>query len=177
MPFRKTALIAASVLTLGLPAAAAAQGRFADLPAIDRAVESFTNAPIGTPGGAVSPVDRRLRLAQCNMPLKLAFHGRRQDTVRVECPDPGSWRIFVPLTLGLQAAPSAPMAAPKPQVLIERGQPVTIALTGRNFTVQQAGKALEKGAEGEWIEVEPQGAKGPIQAKVIRPGYVMIPLG
>jgi flagellar basal body P-ring formation protein FlgA len=178
MLLRQPLMLAAPLIALGLAGAAAAQDRFADLTTIDRAVEGFTGAPIGTPGGATGPVDRRLRLAQCRSPLALAWHGRRQDAVRVECPDAGSWRIFVPLALGLQSASAAAAASSQSQqVLVERGQPVTIALTGRGFTVQQSGKALEQGVAGQWISVEPLGAKTPVQARVARPGLVTIPVG
>ena len=54
----------AILLALGLAAPALAQAT-ADLDAVDRAVAQFTGAPLGQPGGAAMPTDRRLRLAPC----------------------------------------------------------------------------------------------------------------
>src|SRR6478609_6219167 len=64
----RTKLAVAALALLGATAPALAAG-FADPAAIDRAVAAFTGAPIGTPGGARTPVDRRLRLAACNAGL------------------------------------------------------------------------------------------------------------
>ncbi|MFM6931333.1 MAG: flagella basal body P-ring formation protein FlgA [Novosphingobium sp.] len=162
-----------AAITLAVSSPALAQS-VTDLAAIDRAVESFTGAPIGAPGGAAQPVDRRLHLARCAAPPALSWYGSRRDTVLVRCPDPGSWRIFVPLSAG-----SAPDQA-VPAVL--RGESVTIAVSGEGFSVAQAGEALEPGAVGTWIRVRTaqagtQGNAGTIRARVVRPGLVNVDIG
>jgi flagella basal body P-ring formation protein FlgA len=158
---------------LGLALTAAAG--FADLDAIDREVAAFAGAPIGAPGGAVMPVDRRLRLQSCVAPLAVSWNGLRRDSVRVQCP--GGWRIFVQIanaTLGAMAQAPA----------VSRGDAVTIAVSGDGFTVSQPGEALEGGAVGGWIRVRPVrptaasggGRDDTLRAQIVRPGMVAIPL-
>ena len=108
---------------LGLVLAAAQFGQgagFADLDAVDREVAAFTGAPIGAPGGASMPVDRRLRLQACAAPLAVSWNGLRRDSVQVQCPAAGGWRIFVSLTTGAMVGAMAedPVAWRRdPQVL------------------------------------------------------------
>ncbi len=156
--------------------AAAQQGAFADPAAIDAEVAAFTGAAIGTPGGARHPVDRRLRLAQCPQPLALAWHGRGADMVRVECPSGAGWRVFVPVNRGSTTAPASAVQA-EPQVVVERGQVMTVIVEGRGFAVSQQGEALEDGAIGQWIRIRPEGNREVIRAQVRNPQRAVIPLG
>lgn len=145
---------------LALLAAPVHAGALADLAAIDTAVAAFAGAP-------AQPVDRRLRLAACTAPLALAWHGARRESVRVECPVAGGWRLFVPLAMGqgLAAEPAAPVIA--------RGDAISITVSGGGFVVSQPGEALESGPVGAWIRVRTQGPKAqPLRARVIRPGVV-----
>ena len=163
-------------LGLALAAAQFAQGAgFADLAAIDRQVEAFTGAPVGTPGGATMPVDRRMRLRPCGAALAISWNGMRRDSLQVQCPEAGGWRIFVQLAnASLGAAPALPA--------VSRGDAVTIAVQGDGFSVSQPGEALEQGAVGAWIRVRPvssvaAGPKGDtLRAQIARPGMVVIPL-
>lgn len=147
-----------------------AQG-FADPAAIDRDLAAFTGQPIGAPGGAARPVDRRLRLAACAAPLALSWHGDAHASILVECPDAGGWHIFVATATqpaALRQTPAAPA--------IERGQGVTVAVTGDGFSVSQPAEALESGAIGMWIKVRTQPRADPVQARVVRPGLVEVPV-
>jgi flagella basal body P-ring formation protein FlgA len=165
---RLPAKFAITMALMTIPAIGSAQsGGAADLSEIDREVARFTGASIGMPGGARTPVDRRMRLARCAAPVQLSPYGIRQDTVLVQCP--GGWRIFVPLTRGQDAGARAD--------LISRGDQVSIILEGRGFSITQAGEAMEAGGEGDWIRVKPPGTGDPIRAKVTSPGRVTIPLG
>lgn len=163
---------------LGLALAAAQLGPgFADLAAIDRQVATFTGAGVGMPGGAVLPVDRRLRLRPCANPLALGWNGGRRDSVQISCPDAGGWRIFVAVA-AVQAGPAA-VAGPA----VNRGDAVTIAVQGDGFSVSQPGEALESGPMGGWIRVRPvrpnaaTSANGEtLRAQIVRPGMVAIPL-
>ena len=154
---------------LPVPACAAT----ADLAQIDQLVAGFTGAAQGAPGGATLPVDRRLRLAACKAPLSLGWHTQRRESVVVQCPDPGSWRLFVPVDAARQEA-VAETPAVKP------GESVTISVKSEGFAVSQPGTAVEGGAVGSWIRVRPvQGGaprNDPLRAQVIRPGLVAIPL-
>ena len=147
---------------------------FADLAAIDRDVATFTGASIGMPGGARGPVDRRLRLNACRTPLSFAWRTAQRDTVVVQCPDAGGWRLYVPV-LGA-AAEAAALPA------INRGDAVTISVAGDGFAVSQPGEALESGPVGAWIRVRTVSAArntataNAMRGQVMRPGLVVLPL-
>ncbi|MDE2595408.1 MAG: flagella basal body P-ring formation protein FlgA [Sphingomonadales bacterium] len=151
---------------LALPAAAQAAS-YADLAAIDRDVALFAGS------GAAMPVDRRLRLNPCFTPLALSWRLPRRDSVIVQCPDAGGWRLFVPLlALPDEAAPATPA--------VLRGEAVTITVEGDGFAVSQPGEAMEAGPVGAWIRVRTlSGGKpggDPIRARIDRPGLVSVPL-
>ncbi|MBV7258903.1 flagella basal body P-ring formation protein FlgA [Erythrobacter sp. WH158] len=141
--------------------------RFTNPAEIDRAVSTFTGAEIGEIGGARSPADRRLRLTQCSAPLFANWHGRGQNTVKVACPDQDGWQVFI-------ATRSQPAAAAKTRI-VKRGDPMTVLVRGRGFTVQQTGEAMESGAVGEWIGVRTARKAAPVQARIERPGLAIIP--
>ncbi len=150
----------------------AASAAFADLDAIDRQVAAFTGAAGGAQGGAAMPLDRRLRLRPCHWPLAVTWRGERRESVVVQCPDEGGWRLFVPVRAAAQ--PFAAMPA------VNRGDAVTIAVSGDGFSVNQPGEALESGPIGAWVRVRPAGGAGkpggPMQARIIRAGLVGIDL-
>ncbi len=157
-------------LTLSLIAAPAmAQPGQADLAAIDQAVANFTGLPLGSPGGAAAPVDRRLRLGSCAVPLALSWYGSRNDSVQVDCPVAGGWRLYVPIASRGAATP-APAA-------IAKGDAISINVSGDGFAVAQPGEALESGPVGAWIKVRTLGSNAqPMRAKVLRPGMTGIDL-
>lgn len=145
------------------------------LPAeIDRAVERFTGAAPGEMGGALRPADPRLRLAACGQPLAVDWYGTTRNSVSVSCAGPSGWRIFV--------TTSAPAQAARAQRVVSRGDPMTVIVRGRGFTVQQSGEAMEGGAIGEWIAIRTSGGSGsrsnrraePIRARIERPGLAVI---
>ena len=172
IPFHRPYLLAlGALLSVAAPHRAQAASTTIDPAEIDVAIERFTGLPIGVAGGAARPVDRRLRLAQCHTPLALAWHGTRRDTIRVECPDNGSWRIFVAIGGSASSA-----SATKAVVAISRGDAVSIVVRGSGFSVTQSGEAMEAGGTGEWIRVKPPGGGEPLRARIERPGLVIIPL-
>ncbi|MEM6858502.1 MAG: flagella basal body P-ring formation protein FlgA [Pseudomonadota bacterium] len=148
---------------------------------IDRAVAAFTGAGIGETGGARAPADRRLRLAACALPLATQWHGTARAAVRVECSATVSqsapWRIFV----ATRPTPSAGAAAVSPRAeqsvpLVKRGDPITVVVRGRGFSVQQAGEAMGNGRVGEWIAIRTARQAEPVRARIERPGLAVIPL-
>lgn len=153
--------LTAGTLLLASPALA----QSVDLAAIDAAVAQFTGAAIGQPGGAARPVDRRLRLRTCAVPLAFEWYGVRQDNVQVSCP--GAWRIYVPLTSGA--------ATTREEPLIAKGDAVSVTVSGVGFAISQQGEALEAGAAGQWIKVR-VGRGEPLRGRVLRPGAVGIEL-
>lgn len=169
----RLAPFAAIMLLPFCDAAAEAQTR-TDPVAIDRAVSAFTGAAIGTPGGARSPADPRLSLAACAAPLAVSWHGTQRQAVRVECPGPHSWRIFVAVD-GAAGTPAGAAAARPAPPAIKRGDALTIMVRGRGFSVQQAGEAMEAGAVGDWIFVRTARKAEPLRARIERPGLAIIP--
>lgn len=169
----RSALFLAFATLPVLAPSALGQGVFADPAAIDRDVAAFTGAGPGLPGGAQFPVDRRLHLARCSAPLALSWRAPRQDTVQVQCPDQGGWRLFVPVR---------PREAS--QTVVARGEAVTIAVTGDGFVVSQPGEAMDSGAVGDWIRVRPVQMSGQtggsradsMRARIVRPGEVEVVL-
>ncbi|MEM9500555.1 MAG: flagella basal body P-ring formation protein FlgA [Pseudomonadota bacterium] len=141
--------------------------QFTDPAEIDRVVSVFTGAQIGEIGGARVPADRRLRLSYCTQPLSTAWHGRSKSTVRVECPAPGGWRVFI-------ATRPVPQAA-QPQRVVKRGDPITVSVRGRGFSVQQSGEAMENGAIGDWIGIRTTRRADPVRARIERPDLAVIP--
>ncbi|MEL6485914.1 MAG: flagella basal body P-ring formation protein FlgA [Pseudomonadota bacterium] len=148
---------------------------------IDRAVAAFTGAQIGEVGGARAAADKRLRLAACALPLATEWHGTARAAVRVECGAPliGSapWRIFVatlpaPSAGAATASASAGQSAP----LVKRGDPITVVVRGRGFSVQQAGEAMGNGRVGEWIAIRTARQAEPVRARIERPGLAVIPM-
>lgn len=162
---------ALSLAVLAAPAAALGAA-YADLTAIDRQVAAFTGAAQGQPGGAVLPVDRRLRLTSCASQLLVGWHTQRRETVLVQCPDAGGWRVFVPVMAAQGMAAAAPA--------VMRGEGVTVSVTGDGFTVSQPGEAMEPGAVGAWIRVRMVKARTPqgeaLRAQIVRPGLVEVPM-
>lgn len=160
--------------SLVLLAAAAVSGAFADLDVIDRQVAAFTGATVGEAGGALTPVDRRLRLQPCRNGLALSWRTALQESVVVQCGDANGWRLFVPVR---RPAPVAAVAMPD---AVNRGDAVAIAISGDGFTVSQPGEAMESGPVGAWIRVRPASAANarvePMRARIERPGLVVLPL-
>jgi len=170
MPVRYALLLAAAAFPAAAPAAAHA-GTFADLAEIDRDVAAFTGVPQGQPGGAVRPVDRRLKLSPCSSPLDLRWYNARRESVVVQCPSANGWKLYVPVL-------TKPVAAVENAV--SRGDAVTVAVSGEGFTVSQPGEAMEAGVIGAWIRVRSvSGGKSvgePMRARVVRPGLVEVPM-
>ena len=171
LPLVFAACFAACAFVQPVPASGQTGGQstFADLDAIDSAIAGFAGAGIGQPGGAILPVDRRLRLAACARPLDLSWRDSRHDTVLVQCPVPGGWHIYA----AVRALGGGPVA-------VARGEAVTISVTGDGFSVSQSGEAVDSGAIGDWIRVRAAKDSGPrgdaIRARILRPGEVEVPL-
>lgn len=166
--WRLTPLVLPMLLPLCDPAARASG--ITDPAAIDRAVTAFTGAEIGQPGGARMAADRRLQLATCAAPLAVSWHNPARSAVRVECPGPDNWRIFVAIN-----AVAGTAANQRAEAAIKRGDALTIMVRGRGFSVQQSGEAMESGAVGDWVFVRTSRKAEPLRARIERPGLVVIP--
>ena len=183
-----TRMLGLMAMSLAIPSAGAvasdAPGPMTLKPsAIDQAVATFTGAGVGEVGGARAAADQRLRLAACAQPLALSWHGTTRTAVKVECSQTVSgvapWRIFVATRPAARSvSSSSTLARPAPtQPTIKRGDPVTVVVRGRGFTVQQAGEATENGSVGDWIGVRTARQADPVRARIERPGLAIIPIG
>lgn len=164
-----------ALLTAAAPAIA--QGPFQDTAALDRAVADFTGRPLGSEGGARTPVDARLKLATCST-LMMKWRQDNHDAVVISCAHP-EWRIFVPVVLApvaapLPPAPAAPVAA-KPDYVIKRGDPVSVEVNTDGFAVTRDGIAMTDAAAGARLLVDVAGPKKPIQAIALEPGRATLP--
>lgn len=158
-------------LAVAAPCAPLSANSFHSPAAIDAAAAQFLGAEIATAGGAARPVDTRLKLANCLEPLAVTWYGRNKTSVQISCPAKG-WRVFVPVTGGPSHSGSAG------EVVVERGETVTVSYEGAGFTLTRQGEALEPGRQGQWIRIKPSGEKAqPIKAQVLRPGAVRISAG
>lgn len=161
-----------AVLLLAAAAAAPPQ----DLHQLDVMIAQFTGASIGEEGGAMQPVDKRLRLTACSSSPEFSWHNEKQTTLIARCTDAGGWRIYVPIRQNL----AAPAADPANTVAVSRGDAVSIAVMGGGFSVSRPGEALENGAIGEWISVRPatqdRRRAEPIRARILKPGVVTLAL-
>ena len=167
MPNRYHTIAVLLLASGALSAKPAFANGFEDPVAIDRAVAEFTGAPIGVPGGAQLPVDRRLRLLACAGPFALSWRNGVHDSVVVQCPDAGGWRIFVPVARQTQS---------EAEPAVAKGDAVTIAATGEGFSVSQPGEALDGGPVGAWIRVRTNAKADAMRAQIVRPGLVQLPV-
>lgn len=149
----------------------AAQPAQSDPAMLDRMVEAFTGTPLGQPGGAREPVDRRLRLRACSAPPEPGWHGSPGRTVVIQCPDRGGWRIYVNLV------PHTGSAAPtKTSAAVKRGENLTVAVVGRGFAIRRPAEALESGGVGDWIAVRTATDREPLRVRIVQPGLAEIAL-
>ena len=168
-----TPLVAATLACLALPADAAA---FHDLDSIDGEVAAFARADIGQPGGARTPVDRKLRLKACAAALDLSWYGGRDrdaEAVLVRCPDADGWRIFVPVSTQTRGGREAVAN------VVERSDLVRVEAGGAGFTVMRSGEAMEDGAPGDWIRVrmsDQRRARTIVNGQVQADGRVRVPI-
>lgn len=170
-----------ATLLIGLTLAAMPAGAqsFQSTTLIDKAVAGFTGVPIGQTGGARAAVDTRLKLAVCPM-VSLAWRTDAHDSVVVTCPEP-QWRIFVPVLMPATApkpaapAPTATAPAAKAEIVIKRGDPVTVTAGTEGFSVTRDGIAMSDAAVGQRVLVKVDPAKPPIQAIAVEPGKAVIP--
>ncbi|WP_246351863.1 flagella basal body P-ring formation protein FlgA [Sphingobium subterraneum] len=173
-----------AVLLVGMSASPVfAQQKFENLDRIDGLVAMTVGANLGEPGGPVSPVDRRLRLAAC--PEVPDVQGPVFGAAIVQCKTLG-WRIRVPLSVSLQGS-GTPSAAPasymRPrtvapasrEIVVKKGDPVQLVAGGAAFQVSRMMIADEDGAAGQMIRVREDRKSDPVLAQVVEIGIVRAP--
>ena len=169
--FRRFAL---PVLALAAPLPALAQG-FENLEMLDNRVAAALGANIGEPGGATTPIDRRLRLQAC--PQNVEIGEPAAGAVAVRCV-PLGWRIRVSITGAPQAqrtaaAPAQPQARREPT--IRRGDQIELVAMTDSFSVSTLAIADQDGAPGDRIRVRMDRRSSPVIGQVLEDGRVALP--
>jgi flagella basal body P-ring formation protein FlgA len=170
-------------MILALALSLAAQD-FQSVAALDTVVTQFTGKDVGEQGGAIAPIDRRLKLAACVAP-QLDWRSDTHDAVVIRCMAP-AWKIFVPVAAvpRSKAAAPAPMpanvvvrpAAPvKAEPVIKRGDAVTVEAGSEGFSISRQGVAMNDAPAGGRISVKIDDKQAPIQAIAIEPGRARLP--
>ncbi|USI73733.1 flagella basal body P-ring formation protein FlgA [Sphingomonas morindae] len=163
---RAFALLILSCLIAAPAGAVAGPDGFEDIARLESRVVAALDADVATPGGPLTHLDRRLKLAACPKPVTIDPPALGALPLRCE---PLGWRIRVPLMRvpGAQPAPGTPaMAAAQPATpaappLIRRGDPVELRATSAGFTVSTAAIAQEDGRAGGKVRVKTD-ARGPV---------------
>jgi len=175
------------LLALAAIAAPAAAQDFQSTQMLDTVVSQFTGHNIGQMGGAIAPVDTRLKLASCAAP-QLEWHTDAHEAVVVRCMSP-MWKIYVPVLapprpkpVPVAAAPvpvaaaSLPVAPPvKLEMVIKRGDTVTLEVGGAGFSITREGIAMNDAPVGGRVQVKVEDKTPPIQAIVIEAGRAKLP--
>ncbi len=148
---------------------------FQDIAALDAAVTAFTGRPVGIEGGPRSPIDNRLKLAQCPT-VALSWRTEAHDAVVITCSSP-QWRIFVPvLSTPKPAEPRVVAAAVvKAEPVIKRGDPIVIEAGSDGFSITREGVAMADAAPGAHFPVRIESARQPIQAVALASGRATLP--
>lgn len=178
--FPKTALLGCALIG----ATPAAAQNFQSTEMLDTIVAQFTGKSIGDQGGARTAIDKRLKLAACAAP-QLEWRNDAKDAVVVRCMQP-NWRIFVPVDAAPQpkaaiaataAAPAAARPAPaaKAEIVIRRGDAVTVEVGAAGFSITREGVAMSDAPAGGRLTVKVDEKKPPIQAIAIEPGRAKLP--
>jgi flagella basal body P-ring formation protein FlgA len=169
--FRRVALL---VLLLIAPLPALAQ-TFENLEMLDSRVAAALGANIGEPGGATTPIDRRLRLQACPQPVEIGEP--IAGAIAVRCV-PLGWRIRVSITPSAesrQVASAAPARQERAEPVIRRGDQIELVAIAAGFTVSTLATADQDGAPGDRIRVRTERRSAPVIGQVLPDGRVALP--
>jgi flagella basal body P-ring formation protein FlgA len=170
--FRRVALL---FVVLALPLPALAQG-FENLEMLDNRVAAALGANIGEPGGATTPIDRRLRLQACPQPVEIGEP--IAGALAVRC-TPLGWRIRVSIVPSAESRQTAstlssqPQARPQP--VVRRGDQIELVAIANGFTVSTLAVAEQDGAPGDRIRVRTERRNAPVIGQVLEDGRVALP--
>ncbi len=140
---------------------------FEDTSLLDRQVAGHLGAAIGEVGGALAPIDPKLKLKRCSDALEISETQR--NAILVSCPALG-WRIFVPVRLGSSGSNRSSGTAQEP--LVQRNQPVTLVIRRPNFSISYSVVAQQSGALGDYIPVRTDRKAKELVARVSGSGEV-----
>ena len=169
-------IIASLTLLAACAPAAQAQQAMQDWQTIDM----LTQAVAGAMGRTATPIDRRIKLANC--PEQPAITPIDAQALAVRCPSLG-WRLRVPMQGAAGAAqpgaaflpataPAAPAAAAAP--VVRRGDNVRVSIDRASFSISYAAVATQDGRVGDTIALRGADAKHLLNATVTGPGRARI---
>lgn len=158
--------LTAAILAAAIAAPAFAQG-FEDLDRLDGRVRALTGAGIGEPGGAATPIDRRLKLSACPTPAAIEPAG--PDTLSIRCAETG-WRLRVGLMPSGKTGYG--MSAVRAEPIVRRGDTVEVTVQGDTFDVTSNAVALDDGAQGQPVRLKLAGNGSQSTGIVTGPGTV-----
>lgn len=174
------------LLALVFIAAAAPAGAqdFQSTAVLDTVVAQFTGKSVGEQGGAIAPIDTRLKLTRCAAP-QLDWRGESRDAVVVRCMAP-AWKIYVPVAAVPRPKPAIPAPTPanvvvrppvpvKAEPVIKRGDAITVEAGADGFSISRQGIATNDAPAGGRIGVKVDDRQPPIQAIAIEPGRARLP--
>jgi len=157
-----------------MPLPALAQG-FENLEMLDNRVAAALGANIGEPGGATTPIDRRLRLQACPQPVEIGEP--MAGAVAVRC-IPLGWRIRVSIVASAetrQVASAAQVRQERAEPVVRRGDQVELVAIAAGFTVSTLATADQDGAPGDRIRVRTERRSAPVIGQVLPDGRVALP--
>jgi flagellar basal body P-ring formation protein FlgA len=140
------------LLALGFCAAPSLAAPAEDLDALDRRIADVLGAPIGTPGGAESAIDKRLVFPACAERVTIA----RIDVsaVAVRCAAQ-NWRVRVPIVPKATPEPQGnPVRASTNDMLVRRGDMVVAHYEADDFDISSQMMAMEDGRKGDHVRVK-----------------------
>ncbi len=140
---------------------------FEDTSLLDRQVAGHLGASIGDLGGALAPIDPKLKLKRCSDALEISETNR--NAVLISCPALG-WRIFVPVRLGGSGGNRGGGIAQEP--LVQRNQPVTLVIRRSSFSISYSVIAQQSGGLGDYIPVRTDRKAKELIARVSGAGEV-----
>ena len=156
------------------------QGQIADLfqgAVPESEVKRFVETLLKSAGGAMPTADliAEARALVAGGAREITLLGQNVNAWTGE-DDAGGWSLFVPVSVSGLAGQ---MASSPAAIAVNRGDAVSLAVSGRGFSVSRPAEALEAGAAGAWIRVRPvtdrQLAEDIVRAQVVRPGLVVLP--
>jgi len=149
-----------------------------DLGQLERMVVASVGADVGTPGGPLAPIDRRMRLAAC--PGAIQIDPPTASSVNVRCTTSG-WRLRVPLmrsvsqmTSNAEISGSNGGYTTSANAAVRKGDPVQLVAQGASFSISIDATAMEDADIGRRVRVA-TGSKGSTMfAEVIDVGRVRL---
>ncbi len=134
-----------------------------------QAIDTLTNMVANAMGQSATPIDRRIKLARC--PEQASVTAIDAHTLAVRCV-PLGWRLRVPMTGPVDAAPAAAAIARPASgaTVIRRGDNVRVTIDTPSYSISYAAIATQDGRVGETIALRGNDAKSSLSATVTGPG-------